>query len=111
SLGGTWQETVVLVITEFGRTARMNGTHGTDHGTATVAFLLGGRIAGGRVSATWPGLGPGQLFQDRDLAPTADIRALAKGVLAGQFGLSPSALSRVFPESSKAEPITGLLGS
>ncbi|MGH7067775.1 MAG: DUF1501 domain-containing protein [Acetobacteraceae bacterium] len=111
SLGEAWQQTMVLVITEFGRTARMNGTHGTDHGTATVAFLLGGRVAGGRVRGTWPGLGPDQLFQNRDLAPTADIRALAKGALGEQFGLSQAALSRVFPESGAAEPMTGLLRS
>jgi uncharacterized protein (DUF1501 family) len=109
ALGPAWRDTVVLVITEFGRTARMNGTRGTDHGTATVAFLLGGAVAGGRVRATWPGLGPGQLFENRDLAPTADVRALAKGALAAQFGLSASALARVFPESAEAAPMTGLL--
>ncbi len=109
ALGPAWRDTVVLVITEFGRTARVNGTRGTDHGTATVAFLLGGAVAGGRVRATWPGLGPGQLFQNRDLAPTADIRAAAKGVLAAQFGLSASSLARIFPESAEAAPMTGLL--
>jgi uncharacterized protein (DUF1501 family) len=109
ALGPAWLQTAVLVITEFGRTARMNGTRGTDHGTATVAFLVGGAVAGGRVNATWPGLGPGKLFQDRDLAPTADIRSLAKGVLAAQFGLPPAALARIFPASAAAEPMTGLL--
>jgi len=109
ALGAAWAETAVLIITEFGRTARMNGTHGTDHGTATIAFLVGGRVAGGRVKATWPGLGPGQLYQKRDLEPTADIRALAKGVLAEQFGLSQAALLRVFPGSAEAEAMRGLL--
>ncbi len=109
ALGPAWRESVVLVITEFGRTARMNGTRGTDHGTATVAFLLGGAVAGGRVRATWPGLGAGKLFENRDLAPTADIRSLAKGALAAQFGLSAPALARIFPESTAAEPMTGLL--
>jgi uncharacterized protein (DUF1501 family) len=109
ALGPAWRETVVLVITEFGRTTRMNGTRGTDHGTATIAFLLGGAVAGGRVRATWPGLGPGKLFENRDLAPTADIRSLAKGALAAQFGLSAPALARIFPESAAAEPMTGLL--
>ncbi len=74
-------------MTEFGRTARVNGTKGTDHGTGTVAFVLGGAVAGGQVKATWPGLGSGQLFENRDLAPTTDLRAVAKGILAAHLGL------------------------
>lgn len=109
SLGPAWQTTTILIITEFGRTARINGTQGTDHGTATVAFLAGGLVAGGRVRATWPGLADRQLFQNRDLAPTADIRSLAKGVIAAQFGLDAAALARVFPNSADAAPMTGLL--
>ena len=69
-LGAAWRQTAVLVMTEFGRTVRMNGTKGTDHGTGTVAFVLGGAVAGGRVVADWPGLGAGRLFEDRDLQPT-----------------------------------------
>jgi uncharacterized protein (DUF1501 family) len=87
----------------------MNGTRGTDHGTATVAFMLGGRVAGGRVRGTWPGLAPGQLFQNRDLAPTTDIRALAKGALAEHLGLSGAVLARVFPGSGEAAPLRGLI--
>ncbi|WP_287787562.1 DUF1501 domain-containing protein [Acidiphilium sp.] len=109
ALGVAWAKTAVLVITEFGRTARINGTRGTDHGTATVAFLAGGAVQGGRVMATWPGLKDRQLFQNRDLAPTADLRALAKGVLAAQFGLGPAALARIFPESAAIAPMGGLL--
>ncbi|WP_041665363.1 DUF1501 domain-containing protein [Acidiphilium multivorum] len=109
ALGVAWAKTAVLVITEFGRTARINGTRGTDHGTATVAFLAGGAVQGGRVLATWPGLKDRQLFQNRDLAPTADLRALAKGVLAAQFGLGPQALARIFPESAAIAPMGGLL--
>ncbi|WP_288048780.1 DUF1501 domain-containing protein [Acidiphilium sp.] len=109
ALGPAWAKTAVLVITEFGRTARINGTRGTDHGTATVAFLAGGAVQGGRVKATWPGLKDRQLFQNRDLAPTADLRALAKGVLAAQFGLGPAALGRIFPESAAIAPMGGLL--
>jgi uncharacterized protein (DUF1501 family) len=109
ALGPAWAHTSVLVITEFGRTARINGTHGTDHGTATVAFLAGGRVAGGKVRATWPGLAPTKLFQNRDLAPTADIRSLAKGVIQAQFNLQPAALARVFPNSGDAAPMAGLL--
>jgi uncharacterized protein (DUF1501 family) len=111
ALGPAWQHTVVLVMTEFGRTAAMNGTKGTDHGTATVAFVLGGRVAGGRVAGTWPGLASGQLFENRDLAPTADIRSVAKGALAGHLGLGPDALARIFPGSADAAPMNGLVRS
>jgi len=109
ALGAKWNRTTVLVVTEFGRTAGMNGTNGTDHGTATAAFLLGGNVAGGKVLATWPGLAPGQLFQARDLAPTLDVRALAKGALAAQFGLDHAALARIFPASANATPLHGLI--
>ncbi|SIQ21315.1 MULTISPECIES: DUF1501 domain-containing protein [Acidiphilium] len=109
AMGPAWANTTILVITEFGRTARINGTHGTDHGTATVAFLAGGCVAGGKIRTTWPGLNPTQLFQNRDLAPTADIRSLAKGVIQAQFHLTPTALARVFPNSSDAAPMAGLL--
>jgi len=109
ALGPVWANTTVLVVTEFGRTARINGTHGTDHGTATIALLAGGNVAGGKVRATWPGLAPGQLFQNRDLAPTADIRSLAKGVIQAQFGLDDAAIARIFPDSAAAAPMSGLL--
>ena len=109
SLGEAWGQTVVLVMTEFGRTARMNGTRGTDHGTATVAFVAGGAVAGGRVVANWPGLGAGQLFENRDLAPTTDLRAVAQGILVGHLGLNPNALSTVFPGGEPAQPMHGLV--
>jgi uncharacterized protein (DUF1501 family) len=109
ALGPAWAQTAVLVMTEFGRTARINGTQGTDHGTGTVAFVLGGAVAGGRVKATWPGLGSGQLFENRDLAPTADLRAVAAGMLASHLGLDTSALGRVFPGSDGAATMTGLI--
>ena len=109
TLGPAWRQTVVLTMTEFGRTARENGTGGTDHGTAGVAFLAGGAVAGGRVLATWPGLRPGQLFQNRDLAPTQDLRALAKGVLAGHLGLPEAALGRVFPGSAGVKGVGGVV--
>jgi uncharacterized protein (DUF1501 family) len=107
--GPAWQQTVVLIVTEFGRTARVNGDKGTDHGTATVAFVTGGAVAGGRVRADWPGLGAGRLFENRDLAPTVDVRSVAKGLLAGHLGLSGSALTQVFPGSETASPMAGLL--
>lgn len=110
-LGPAWRRTAVLVMTEFGRTARENGTKGTDHGTATVAFVLGGAVAGGRVLADWPGLGAGKLLEDRDLMPTRDLRSLAKGLLAQQLGLRDAALARVFPGSTGAAPEGGLIGA
>jgi uncharacterized protein (DUF1501 family) len=109
ALGPAWRDTAVLVMTEFGRTAAMNGTNGTDHGTATAAFILGGAVAGGRIISTWPGLAPAQLFEARDLAPTQDIRALAKGALAEHLGLSHAALARIFPGSTDAAPMRGLI--
>jgi uncharacterized protein (DUF1501 family) len=109
ALGAAWRRTVVLVMTEFGRTARVNGTKGTDHGTAGVAFVAGGAMAGGRVLADWPGLGPGRLLDDRDLAPTADIRAVAMGLLADHLGLDDAALRRVFPGSQNVQPAAGLV--
>ncbi|HVY17088.1 MAG TPA: DUF1501 domain-containing protein [Rhodopila sp.] len=109
ALGPAWAQTAVLVMTEFGRTARVNGTGGTDHGTATVAFLAGGSVAGGRVLGTWPGLGEGKLFENRDLAPTTDLRAVAKGMLGGHLGLSESAMRRVFPGSDGVQGMGGLV--
>jgi uncharacterized protein (DUF1501 family) len=108
ALGANWRQTMVLVITEFGRTAAMNGTNGTDHGTATAAFILGGNVAGGRIAATWPGLSRSQLFENRDLAPTLDIRSLAKGALKAHLGLGDAALARVFPGSAEASPLNGI---
>ncbi len=110
-LGDAWSRTAVLVITEFGRTARMNGTNGTDHGTGTVAFVAGGRVAGGRVLANWPGLSPGNLFENRDLQPTADLRSIAKGLLASHLGLPAAALATIFPDSAEAVPTDGLVRS
>jgi uncharacterized protein (DUF1501 family) len=108
-LGDAWKQTVVLVMTEFGRTVRANGTGGTDHGTGTVAFVLGGDVAGGRVQANWPGLSQANLFENRDLQPTADLRAVTKGLLGPLFGLNPAALARVFPQSDQANALVGML--
>ena len=81
NMGEAWRETVVAVITEFGRTARINGTNGTDHGTGTVALLAGGALKGGRVIADWPGLRNADLYEGRDLEATTDLRAVLKGLL------------------------------
>jgi uncharacterized protein (DUF1501 family) len=108
--GPAWRDTVVLVVTEFGRTVAMNGTGGSDHGTASVALLLGGAVAGGRVAGRWPGLAPDKLYQGRDLAPTTDLRAVAKAVLTRHLGLTPDAVERtVFPDSAGVAAMTGLL--
>jgi uncharacterized protein (DUF1501 family) len=105
-----WRDTVVVIATEFGRTARINGTDGTDHGTGTIALLAGGAVNGGRVIADWPGLKPANLYQGRDLAPTTDLRAVVKGVLRDHLGLSEAVLAKtVFPDSAAAKPISGLL--
>ena len=105
-LGDHWDKTTVIVVTEFGRTVAVNGTRGTDHGTAGTAFILGGAVAGGRIIADWPGLAERDLYQDRDLKPTTDMRALFKGVLGTQYGLSARALeTTVFPGSSLVDPL------
>jgi uncharacterized protein (DUF1501 family) len=111
NMGEAWRETVVAVITEFGRTARINGTDGTDHGTATVAFLAGGALQGGRMIADWPGLKPAQLYEGRDLKPTTDLRSVLKGLLRDHLRVEESVLgSTVFPDSAEAMPTAGLVG-
>ncbi|WP_342361246.1 DUF1501 domain-containing protein [Terrarubrum flagellatum] len=109
-LGPAWKDTIIAVITEFGRTARVNGTTGTDHGTGTVAFLVGGAVKGGRVVADWPGLAQGQLFEGRDLKPTTDVRAMLKGVMMDHLGLSAAILAeQVFPGTEQLAPMRGLV--
>jgi uncharacterized protein (DUF1501 family) len=99
-LGPAWKNTVIIAVTEFGRTARINGTQGTDHGTGTTMFLAGGAVRGGRVIADWPGLKQNQLRDGRDLAATTDMRAVVKGVAVDLLGGSPALLGRdVFPGS------------
>jgi uncharacterized protein (DUF1501 family) len=111
NMGDAWRETVVAVVTEFGRTARINGTNGTDHGTGTVAFLVGGALRGGRVIADWPGLKSAQLYEGRDLKPTTDLRAVLKGLLRDHLRVDERVLaSTVFPDSTDVAPIAGLVG-
>lgn len=110
SMGPAWKDTAMLVVTEFGRTVAVNGTGGTDHGTATCSFLAGGAVAGGRVISDWPGLANGNLYQQRDLKPTLDLRSVFKGILAAHLGASEAALeTKVFPGSRGAKPLEGLL--
>ncbi len=110
-LGERWRDTVVVVATEFGRTARINGTEGTDHGTGTIALLAGGAVKGGRVIADWPGLKSANLYEGRDLAPTTDLRAALKGILRDHLGIGETVLAKnVFPDSAQVKPMQGLVG-
>jgi uncharacterized protein (DUF1501 family) len=109
-LGDRWRDTVVVVATEFGRTARINGTEGTDHGTGTIALLAGGAVKGGRVISDWPTLKPASLYEGRDLAPTTDLRTVFKGVLHDHLGIAERVLAEsVFPDSAAARPMRGLV--
>ncbi len=94
ALGPRWARTLVLVMTEFGRTAALNGSGGTDHGTAGIALLAGGRVRGGRVRTDWPGLAPAQLHQQRDLRPTADLRGLQRAVLEATWPIPRAAMEK-----------------
>jgi uncharacterized protein (DUF1501 family) len=109
SLAGAWARSAILVVTEFGRTVAVNGTAGTDHGTATCAFLVGGAVAGGRVVADWPGLASSALYEGRDLRPTLDVRSIMKSVLASHLGAAESGIEeQVFPSSRSARPLDHL---
>ncbi len=109
-LGPLWPQTAVLVVTEFGRTAAVNGTRGTDHGTGGCAFLVGGAVRGGQVIADWPGLHRTALLDNRDLKPTLDLRSVFKAVLDEHMHVDANALAkRVFPDSSGARPLQGLM--
>jgi uncharacterized protein (DUF1501 family) len=109
-MGAAWKETAVAVITEFGRTAHVNGTDGTDHGTATVALLAGGALKGGQVVADWPGVSDAELFESRDLKPTTDLRAVMKGLLRDHLRADERVLAKdVFPGSDAIKPLGGLI--
>jgi uncharacterized protein (DUF1501 family) len=98
-LGAEWSNTLVVVATEFGRTAHPNGTGGTDHGQGSAAMLLGGAVAGGKVIADWPGLSNASLYEGRDLKPTTDLDALIAGALAQHYAIEPGRMMRAsFPE-------------
>lgn len=108
--GDAWRDTVLVVMTEFGRTAKINGTDGTDHGTATVALLAGGAVKGGRVVADWPGVRDENLYEGRDLKPTTDLRAVLKGVLRDHLRVDEQRLTAsVFPGSNGARGLAGLV--
>ena len=108
-MGSAWADTTVVVMTEFGRTARPNGTRGTDHGTAGAGFVLGPHVARSTVFADWPGLGDAALFEGRDLKPTLDTRAILKGTVGRTFDLTAAQLDRVFPTSSGVRAASELM--
>jgi uncharacterized protein (DUF1501 family) len=110
-MGAAWSETVVTLITEFGRTARVNGNDGTDHGTGTIAILVGGALKGERVIADWPGLKDADLYEKRDLKATTDLRAVLKGLLRDHLSLDePVLAAKIFPDSADVRPMAGLVG-
>lgn len=105
-----WRDTAIVIATEFGRAVAMNGTMGTDHGTGTIAIVLGGAVNGGRVVADWPGLSQRSLLGGRDLMPTTDLRAVLKGVAKDHLGLGDRELAEiVFPDSAGVRPLSGLI--
>lgn len=108
-LGAEWNNTLALVVTEFGRTSRINGTRGTDHGNASTAIVMGGALKPGGIIGDWPTLADGKLNQGRDLASTLDIRGLFKGALSQHLGLERRQLDTVvFPDSASIAPATGI---
>jgi uncharacterized protein (DUF1501 family) len=108
--GAYWDKTVVLMVTEFGRTVAVNGTGGTDHGTAGVAFMAGGAVNGGKVVTDWRGLAGSDLYEGRDLYPSMDMRSIFKSVLHDYLRVPAAALeSVIFPQSSGAASIPDLV--
>jgi uncharacterized protein (DUF1501 family) len=110
NMGDAWPDTVIALVTEFGRTAHINGNDGTDHGTATAALFAGGALKGGRVVADWPGLKDADLHDKRDLKPTTDLRSVLKGLLRDHLRVDEHHLeTTVFPDSATTRSIEGLL--
>jgi len=109
-MGSAWADTTVVIMTEFGRTARPNGTQGTDHGTAGAGFVIGPKISRSMVLSDWPGLSDRSLYQSRDLRPTLDTRSVLKGVVAGSFDLTGPQVDRIFPESSDVPGLWDIMG-
>ena len=108
-MGAAWAHTVVLVATEFGRTAAANGTGGTDHGTGSAAMVIGGAVQGGRVVSDWPGLAPGDLYQGRDLKPTLGLDALIASLCADAFQLDAERTARVLFPGGGRKGVPGLI--
>lgn len=110
-LGSTWRDTVIIVLSEFGRTVRENGDRGTDHGHGNVIWIMGGAVKGGQVYGEWPGLTPGHLYQKRDLAVTTDFRTAIAAILGRHMGLPDRQLDAVFPGApAVAGPVQMMAG-
>ncbi len=109
-LGAAWKDTAILIMSEFGRTVSENGNHGTDHGHGNVAWLMGGRVAGGKMWGTWPGLDQDKLYQQRDLAVTTDFRSILGATLAGHFGLDSGRLASLIQELPWNPSLRGIIG-
>jgi uncharacterized protein (DUF1501 family) len=108
ALGPAWKDTVVVAVTEFGRTVAVNGNNGTDHGTASAMLVMGGAVKGGRVAGDWPDLA--NLNENRDLRVAVDSRSVLKGILRDHLGIDRAALNtRVFPDSASLRPIDGIV--
>jgi len=97
SLGNTFDDTTIVVMSEFGRTVAENGNGGTDHGHGNVMWVLGGRVRGGQVYGDWPGLAESQRYQGRDLAITTDFRDAIAPLLTTGMGVDPKHLNQIFP--------------
>ena len=110
AMGDAWSNTTVVVMTEFGRTARPNGTRGTDHGTAGAGFLIGPNVKRATAYADWPGLDDQSLFERRDLKPTLDVRSVLKASIASTFDLTKAQTDRVFPGSPEVRGVYDLMG-
>jgi uncharacterized protein (DUF1501 family) len=109
-LGPQWADTVVVVATEFGRTVAENGTGGTDHGTGSLALVLGGAVRGARMLGDWPTLARSALYEGRDLAPVNDLRGLLMAVLSEHWGIEPHVLQRqVFPGVGRMQTFPQLI--
>jgi uncharacterized protein (DUF1501 family) len=110
TVGGAWGQTVMVLATEFGRTVRVNGDDGTDHGVGTTVLLAGGSVNGGKVYGDWPGLAPAQLYEGSDLRPTTDLRAVFKGVLKDHLDIPSTSLNAtIFPDSAGVAPMQNLV--
>jgi uncharacterized protein (DUF1501 family) len=108
-MGEAWRETTVVVMTEFGRTVRPNGTGGTDHGTAGAGLILGPSVSRSAVVADWPGLHERALFEGRDVRPTLDTRSVLKAAVGAAFDLTVSQMHRIFPGSDDVVPLADVM--
>jgi len=102
-MGPAWRDTVVAVISEFGRTFRENGNRGTDHGHGTACWVLGGSVRGGRVAGEQQRIERATLFQDRDYPVLNDYRALLGGLLGRVYGLDGAKVERIFPGAAPVD--------